>query len=563
MAREATQQEIEMAMQKAEAAGLSLDWEQCSFRYTNGQNIMCFYNGIDYFYVSKKGKFIRTPLSMAKSIDIAGLSKQQIEQKLKSQFPAKVKKVFEKFPEGQRPFQIKKVVGCVDYGKKKNAEISLLFDADLIYAGRKVGEVKRFPLVINKYEEDDIYDYLSKFQRGDLDCPIRLSSHDEMKVHRVLTDYIVSCNFLDIDKRYLPFLNKSGLFLLYSNNDPGKIKGQCHSITWKKGGNLLLSCAGSNFYYSLKNDSISKASFGGQKEVADYVQKHKTILNNYVAFIEQFQADHKDRLFPAQMTIYKDRVRVKLCFSDNIKRELELSETSNPKMTPQAIKKWCASIEKEIAAAQEVRRKKLETNIKSLPFAGDFLAYHIAEFVSKNEKYITAAAAVKNLRGQTQSFSGSIEDTEASGKYAMVPLDDVDKKVKDLIRYDIFSEREYKGTFGRFNTVKLTAFGRDFLDSFPLFSSHGTSFSDFSDAEWREWMEKVRREGKERKLTKAQVQEQMGLLEHPNVVILYPDLVKEFVAKKPEEWKLYVDTMYAMETGIKKKYWKLVKGLFV
>ena len=38
--------------------------------------------------------------------------------------------------------------------------------------------------------------------------------------------------------------------------------------------------------------------------------------------------------------------------------------------------------------------------------------------------------------------------------------------------------------------------------------------------------------------------------------------IKEFLKKKPTEWRLYANTMYAMENGIPKKYWKLVKNLF-
>ena len=73
---------------------------------------------------------------------------------------------------------------------------------------------------------------------------------------------------------------------------------------------------------------------------------------------------------------------------------------------------------------------------------------------------------------------------------------------------------------------------------------------------------KVINAGKERKLTKKEDQEQMKLLEQKRVLSIYPDLVRQFLKGKPEHWKDFAFTMYSMETGIQKKYWKYVTGLF-
>ena len=55
---------------------------------------------------------------------------------------------------------------------------------------------------------------------------------------------------------------------------------------------------------------------------------------------------------------------------------------------------------------------------------------------------------------------------------------------------------------------------------------------------------------------------QMKLLEQKRVLSIYPDLVRQFLKGKPEHWKDFAFTMYSMETGIQKKYWKYVTGLF-
>ena len=52
----------------------------------------------------------------------------------------------------------------------------------------------------------------------------------------------------------------------------------------------------------------------------------------------------------------------------------------------------------------------------------------------------------------------------------------------------------------------------------------------------------------------------MQLLEHKNVILIHQEEVKAFLEQKPEEWYLYADTMYPVESGTQKKYWKQVKS---
>ena len=60
-------------------------------------------------------------------------------------------------------------------------------------------------------------------------------------------------------------------------------------------------------------------------------------------------------------------------------------------------------------------------------------------------------------------------------------------------------------------------------------------FSEFSDLEWVRYLEKVRGDGKERKLTKKELQERMQLLEHKNVILIHPEEVLE-AGKKFISW---------------------------
>lgn len=56
--------------------------------------------------------------------------------------------------------------------------------------------------------------------------------------------------------------------------------------------------------------------------------------------------------------------------------------------------------------------------------------------------------------------------------------------------------------------------------------------------------------------------EQMRLLEQKRVLCIYPDLARQFLKNKPYYWRDFAFTMYKAESGIQKKYWKYVLGLF-
>ena len=174
---------------------------------------------------------------------------------------------------------------------------------------------------------------------------------------------------------------------------------------------------------------------------------------------------------------------------------------------------------------------------------GNLLASDIYDLVCLND-YITESAIVKNLRGMKQTFQATIKGVENSGKYGLLTNEEVERVYSQMKREKLISEKGIDGTYGEFYIVKPCPEGK------------------FLDTDWVSYMKKVISAGKERKLTKKEDQEQMKLLEQKRVLSIYPDLVRQFLKGKPEHWKDFAFTMYSMETGIQKKYWKYVTGLF-
>jgi len=189
---------------------------------------------------------------------------------------------------------------------------------------------------------------------------------------------------------------------------------------------------------------------------------------------------------------------------------------------------------------------------------GNLLASDIYDLVCLND-YITESAIVKNLRGMKQTFQATIKDVENSGKYGLLTNEEVERVYSQMKREKLISEKGIDGTYGEFYIVKPQPEGKLISE---IHIEEKKEYAKFLDTDWVSYMKKVISAGKERKPTKKEDQEQMKLLEQKRVLSIYPDLARQFLKGKPEHWKDFAFTMYSMETGIQKKYWKYVTGLF-
>ena len=125
----------------------------------------------------------------------------------------------------------------------------------------------------------------------------------------------------------------------------------------------------------------------------------------------------------------------------------------------ESITKWKKEVRKQILAgisAEKERREKSEQMLKDryTDIAGSYLMMDVVRFVKKNESYITENAVVQALRGQKVQLNAALSFTEARGKYAMLPGDDVKKAIESLVKQNVLFRRVIKGTYGDFFILK-------------------------------------------------------------------------------------------------------------
>lgn len=231
------------------------------------------------------------------------------------------------------------------------------------------------------------------------------------------------------------------------------------------------------------------------------------------------------------------------------------------KITGTEIKKWLKNSRKEYELEQKRKQEEKEAELRSLQSYGSLVAIDALRIIAKNEKYITENAVVKNLRGMSQTLQSDIEDIENSGKYGLLTGEEVKKAIHILDNDGLIYQQEIEGTYGWFYILKLRDSAKDLLSVEN--KQEKKLFGEFTDLDWVNYLEKFHVDGKEPRLTNIQKNEQITFFEHKSVVILYPELVKEFLKVKPKEWQMYIETMYSMAAGVEKKYWKFLRDMVV
>lgn len=231
------------------------------------------------------------------------------------------------------------------------------------------------------------------------------------------------------------------------------------------------------------------------------------------------------------------------------------------KITGTEIKKWLKNSRKEYELEQKRKQEEKEAELRSLQSYGSLMAIDALRLIAQNERYITENAVVKNLRGMSQTLQSDIKDIENSGKYGLLPGEEVKKTVHILDNDGLIYQQEIEGTYGWFYILKLRDKAKDLLSVEN--KQEKKPFGEFTDLDWVNYLEKFHADGKEPRLTNIQKNEQITFFEHKSVAILYPELVKEFLKTKPKEWQMYIETMYSMAAGVEKKYWKFLRDMAV
>ena len=311
-----------------------------------------------------------------------------------------------------------------------------------------------------------------------------------------------------------------------------------------------------SFAYDIANDSVTMDE--QQKAelclLAKRINTQKKAIKICQKIIESLQAEGLQDDFNMSYALKDESIviRGRRCLG-------KLIIAPGEKTTGTEIKEWLKNNRKEYELEQKRKQEEKEAELRSLRSYGSLVAIDALKLIIKNEQYITENAVVKNLRGMTQTLQSRIDDVENSGKYGLLTTDEVQKAINILNDEEIIFKKEIEGTYGWFDILKPYDIAKDILS--VTYRTKKKPFSEFSDLDWVSYLEKIKADGRERRLTNEQKQEQMTFFDHKAVAVLYPELVKEFLRTKPKEWQMYIETMYSMAAGVEKKYWKFLRDM--
>lgn len=320
-------------------------------------------------------------------------------------------------------------------------------------------------------------------------------------------------------------------------------------IQIKRGDVLKYKVFGQEFLYSIKENSVSmpNAVLSRLKKLAGFEKEYRTVIKSCLQIADKIGCPQ-----------YRVTENLDVLVRALVGKRYAEQVFSPEEFSPASLRKWYKEKAKEFEEEEKEQERQKIKRAKSLKSFGNLLASDIYDLVCLND-YITESAIVKNLRGMKQTFQATIKDVENSGKYGLLTNEEVERVYSQMKREKLISEKGIDGTYGEFYIVKPCPEGKLISE---IHIEEKKEYAKFLDTDWVSYMKKVINAGKERKLTKKEDQEQMKLLEQKRVLSIYPDLVRQFLKGKPEHWKDFAFTMYSMETGIQKKYWKYVTGLF-
>lgn len=132
---------------------------------------------------------------------------------------------------------------------------------------------------------------------------------------------------------------------------------------------------------------------------------------------------------------------------------------------------WKKELKKQLSSF--IKSNKIETNQTIEVFKKEnseciesFLVSEIYNVIKENEQYITANMVSQLLRTCSAKANVDLIYTDNCGKFNLYSNDEVLSIIKHLIHSDAIKEKQLKGTFGRFNILKLDSFQK-FMIKYP------------------------------------------------------------------------------------------------
>lgn len=443
------------------------------------------------------------------------------------------------------------------YGKEMWVTISIQQDVYGVKGLKLAYICRNKKVMLDPLNKEDIRNNVKKILSS-RKTEVRMSDEGRQFLQRKTYLLLKKFNGMSVCPEFLKIVDETDFFeymnfLKHNHAKECQNKIRISNIQLMRGTVLKYQVFGQEVLYNLKEDSISipDETLSKLKKLASFENDHRASIKKCLKIVEKI-GHPRYRVEENEQGDFD--IRVCALIRNKYVEQMFLAE----EFSPANLRRWHKEKEKELEKEEEEQERKNMERAKSLRSFGNLLASDIYDLVCLND-YITESAIIKNLRGMRQSLQATIKDVNNSARYVYLTNDEVEEVYYLMKHENLIYEKSIDGTYGKFYIVKPYPDGK--LLSYPPVEER-KGFSSFLDTDWILYMKKVADTGKERRMTKKEEQEQMKLLEQKRVICIYPELVKQFLRRKPEYWKDFAFTMYSMETGIQKKYWKYVIGLF-
>lgn len=583
---------------------LPVDLKQCDFSRSGAGNLVCRFDGQQIFYLTKGGNLVVTSRELKaqktrqkferekekrKQKHEAKIRKQQKKREKKEQQVIQKKKQAEHSPQNaakrERWTRIVEDAAKGARNGKVSFEIFPVFDTkyDSVRmrivvqpkAYNDIGTIAPRQIPPQNWTEDMIREKIDRIVK--CECfDIILNKDVEIKLRNAFVQYVKNNPALAIDSGLIPLMPHMEFYrqvrmIQKSTYLTKPVEIQKPALL--SGGMIRFYIYGVMFLCWPDGSGLMFKRESYYQKSVTFANAHKADIKACMRFADDLNngrwnwpaesgdtADSPARKIPyaVHLSFELDTVSraldAKLIFGDGTDAQSETFWESQ--ISPKSIEAWVIRALECHSTAIERQEEEEKQRFYDLSFYGDLIALSALKIIRKNGNKLSKKALVDVMREKSGARAKAlkINETPECGKLWGVEQKKVNEAIGMLEDANLI--RDVKN--GHEHVFVITNDGITFIrlpykqqqDSLVL------GYPQYTDMDWLEYMKTSAKTG-----TGFRTKDQLPVLEHRALFLLYPKEAAEFLEMAPDEWRIYIDTMTDISEGCELEYWKEVKQM--
>lgn len=413
-----------------------------------------------------------------------------------------------------------------------------------------IGTITPMQIPAQKWNEDTIREKIEKAVEYDA-FDIELNKETEFKLRDNITQYLKEDRELAVDSILAPIMPHADFFKHVRTIQ--KNTYSTHPLDIQKSallasGMLRIYVCGVMFICSPDGESlIFKRGKYFHNSVA-FANSHKNEIKACLRYADEM--NKKDFVeLSAYLSFELDTIAktldAKMIFGDGI--EAQKASFSEAEINIENVKEWAQRVAEYHEYNVKEKKKEEIKELYDIPLYGNLLALTVLKLIRKNGRKLTAKRIARIMTNPEAARKTMLNETPECGKFQMIDNDIIVNYIDDMVAHKLIDTAKS----GHEQVLYITNDGLDFIRL--EYRRLHNEYTDFSDLDWIEYIKQCVADG-----IKSRAQEQISVLEHKSIFILYPDETKEFLKYSPDDWKQYASMMYELATSHEKEYWKMI-----